>query len=531
MAASKKPTTPKTKTATTTTKGTAATKTEAPKPAAKAPSPVVQPPAPASLLDPARVEWKLGRFGVATGRDLKDPALWQRCQEYRRLVASRLSPLEKKDVRGRLPAGEYHLSRKVDGEHVMLVYSAGEALLISPGGMVRVGLPLLGEAIEKLGKAGVKSALIAGELYYRRADGRPRVFDVSRAARQPEGQDDVERLGLAVFDLIEVDGQPAGAKHADVFARIQRLFAGGERVHPVDAATVKTPEEIEKFYGSWVEEQGAEGLVLRSDSAGGFKLKPRHTLDAVVVGFTESDEDRKGMVHDLLLAVMRKDGSLHLIGRVGNGFSDDERRAMLSDLKDLATESDYAEIGEGHIAYQMVRPELVIEITCLDLISQTTRGGSIDKMVLDWDAAAKRYRPLRRMPMVSLIAPVFVRRREDKRVNATDVRAQQIGDLVEVPRLEVDARAVTLPKSEVLRREVYVKTQKGQTLVRKFLMWKTNKEDSGDFPAYVLHFTDYSPTRKTPLEREIRVSSSREQIEALFTELHKENVVKGWAKA
>jgi ATP-dependent DNA ligase len=377
----------------------------------------------------------------------------------------------------------------------------------------------------------VKSALIAGELYYRRADGRPRVFDVSRAARQPEAQEDVERLGLAVFDLIEVDGQPAGARHADVFARIQRLFSGGERVHPVDAATVKTPEEIEKFYGSWVEEQGAEGLVLRSDSAGGFKLKPRHTLDAVVVGFTESDEDRKGMVHDLLLAVMRKDGSLHLIGRVGTGLSDDERRAMLSDLKDLATESDYAEIGEGHIAYQMVRPELVIEISCLDLISQTTRGGTIDKMVIDWDAAAKRYRPLRRMPMVSLISPVFVRRREDKRVNPTDVRAQQIGELVEVPRLEVDARAVTLPKSEVLRREVYVKTQKGQTLVRKFLMWKTNKEDSGEFPAYVLHFTDYSPTRKTPLEREIRVSSSREQIEALFTELHKENVVKGWAKA
>ena len=60
MAASKKPTT--------TTKATT-TKAEAPKaPAAKAPAPVVQPPAPASLLDPARVEWKLGRFGVAAGR-------------------------------------------------------------------------------------------------------------------------------------------------------------------------------------------------------------------------------------------------------------------------------------------------------------------------------------------------------------------------------------------------------------------------------------------------------------------------------
>lgn len=490
------------------------------------------PPVPASLIDAARIEWKLGRFGVGAGRDLKDPGPWLRAQEYRRNAAARLTPIEKKDVRGRLPTGEYHLSRKVDGEFAVLCYSAGEALLVNPGGTVRVGLPLLGEAIQKLGKAGVKSALLAAELYYRRPDGsRPRVHDVSRAARQPDGQDDVDRLCLAVFDVIELDGQPPGPKHAETYGRIQRLFTGGDRVHPVDAASVKTPEEIEKFFESWVEETGGEGLVLRSDSTGSFKLKPRHTIDVVVVGFTESGDDRKGMLHDLLLAVMRKDGSLHLCGRVGTGFSDDERRSMLSDLKDLATESDYAEIGEGHIAYQMVRPEWVIEISCLDLIAQTTRGGPIDKMVLDWDAAAKRYRPLRRLPLVSLISPVFVRRRDDKQVNPTDVRAQQLGDLVEIPRLLQDARAMVLAPSQVLRREVYVKTQKGQTMVRKFIIWKTNKEDSGDFPAYVLHFTDYSPTRKTPLEREIRVSNTREQIEALFTALHQENVVKGWSKA
>lgn len=489
-------------------------------------------PVPTGFVDAARIEWKLGRYGVAAGRDLKDPGPWQRAQEYRRQAAARLVPIEKKDLKGRLPAGEYHLSRKVDGEFAVLAYAAGEALLVNPGGTVRVGLPVLAEAIQKLGKAGVKSALLAGELYYRRPDGsRPRVHDVSRAARQPDGAADLERLCLAVFDVIELDGQPASARHAESYARIQRLLAGGDRIHPIDAAAVKTLEDIEKYFTSWVEEQGGEGLVLRSDSVGSFKLKPRHTLDVVVVGFTESTDDRKGMLHDLLLAVMRKDGSLHLCGRVGTGFSEDERRAMLSDLKDLATESDYAEIGDGHIAYQMVRPEWVIEISCLDLIVQTTRGGAIDKMVLDWDAKAGRYRPLRRMPLVSLISPVFVRRRDDKRVNPTDVRAQQLGDLVEIPMLDHDAHTLVLAPSQVLRREVYVKTQKGQTMVRKFLIWKTNKEGSGDFPAYVLHFTDYSPTRKTPLEREIRVSNTREQIEALFTELHKENVVKGWTKA
>jgi hypothetical protein len=39
------------------------------------------------------------------------------------------------------------------------------------------------------------------------------------------------------------------------------------------------------------------------------------------------------------------------------------------------------------------------------------------------------------------------------------------------------------------------------------------------FPAYVVYLTEYGPNRKTPLERDIRVSNSREQIEELWQEL------------
>jgi hypothetical protein len=80
-----------------------------------------------------------------------------------------------------------------------------------------------------------------------------------------------------------------------------------------------------------------------------------------------------------------------------------------------------------------------------------------------------------------------------------------------------------------LKREVYTKDLKGQTMVRKFLLWKTNKETASDeFPAYVVHYTDFSPNRKDALAREIRVSSSREQIESLFAGLKAENIKAGW---
>ena len=63
----------------------------------------------------------------------------------------------------------------------------------------------------------------------------------------------------------------------------------------------------------------------------------------------------------------------------------------------------------------------------------------------------------------------------------------------------------------------YTKTLKGNLMVRKLLLWKTNKEcEGGNFPAYVAYFTDFSPGRATPIDRDIRVSNSREQIEQLF---------------
>jgi hypothetical protein len=134
------------------------------------------------------------------------------------------------------------------------------------------------------------------------------------------------------------------------------------------------------------------------------------------------------------------------------------------------------------------------------------------------------------MPLVGMISPQFVRRREDKAFHAADIPLRQVTDLVDVDLADRDARQLDLPKSELIRREVCTKQLKGQTMVRKLLMWKTNKDDLGEeFPAYVIHYTDFSPNRKTPLERDIRVSSSREQIELLWSDLTGEAFSKGWA--
>lgn len=479
------------------------------------------------LIDKGRLEAKFGDYAVAPAAGLSDPLLLPRVQGYRRQSGARMMAVDRNSAQRKIPVGEFHISRKIDGEFNVLIWKDAQALLLNPGGTVRVGLPVLEEAEKAFKAAGVKEAFVPCELWVRRDDEqRPRVHDVSRVARKPENQAAIESLHWAVFDIMELEGESFG-EFAKAWKKIEELFGGGERILPVESHWGADAKAILEAFGSWVDEEGAEGVVARSDGAGAFKVKPRHTLDVVVVGYAEGIDDRAGLLHDLLLAIPRVDGSFQILGRVGGGFSDDDRRNFLSDYADLEAQSEYTEVNSDRVAYRMVRPERVIEISCLDLVSQTTRGGTIDRMVLNWEVDT--WKTVRRLPLVSLISPQFVRIREDKNPVPEDVRFSQLTDLVEVPLANATADDLKLPPSEVLKREVVVKELKGRKMVRKLLLWKTNKEEQSDeYPAYVVHLTDFSPNRADPLKREIRVSDSKDQIQALYNQLRDKFFVGGW---
>ena len=384
-----------------------------------------------SLVNRGKLEVKLGGYATGIAAALADPLLVTRAQDYRRHTASRLMPLESEEIPKRFPSGEYHVSFKVDGEFSLLVYEAGEALLVNPGGTVRVGIPAVDEAAALLKKAGVKTALIPGELHITKAGGkRARVHDVSRVARTPGSQAELDQLGFAAFDILEIDGQPAGEVFKKTWDQLVALFKGGKRATVVESHWLKDSGAIEAQFRKWVE-QGAEGAVVRSDAVGRFKLKTRHTIEAAVIGFTEGQDDRRGMIHDLLVGADPA-GRLYARRRACRRRLLERRAAavFLSDLKDSIVESDYVEVND-QVAYHFVRPEWVIEVSVLDLIAETTRGMPINKMALHWDPAASRYRIVRRMPLVGMISPQFVRRREDKRFHAADIPLRQVTDLVE----------------------------------------------------------------------------------------------------
>ena len=149
------------------------------------------------MIDKSRLEIKLGSYATGPGTALADTLLLPRVQAYRRSLGNRMIALDAKGAKDKIPAGEFLVSKKIDGEFNVLVFDGNEALLVNPGGTVRVGLPLLDEAAALLKKGGVKNAIIAGELHVPHADGkRARVHDVSRIARKPASPAEVAQLAV-----------------------------------------------------------------------------------------------------------------------------------------------------------------------------------------------------------------------------------------------------------------------------------------------------------------------------------------------
>jgi hypothetical protein len=410
----------------------------------------------------------------------------------------------------------------------MVLFNGEKIISVNPGGTVRIGLPCFDDAEKQLKKAKVKSCILGGELYVMGDTSKShRVQHVVGILRTPSSKAQLEKLGLAIFDIIELDDEPVEAT-AKVFESLKKWFGKGKLAHVVEHKPADKVDTIMEMFTEWVIGEGAEGVVVRHDKTAWYKIKIRHNLDAAIIGFSEGTDDRKGMLHDLLVAVMRDDGTYHELGRVGGGFTDEDRRSIADEMRKRIVPSDYVAVNNDYVAYEMISPGPVIEISCLDLIAESTRGGPVKRMVLDWDG--KRYSALMRMPLVSVISPQFVRMRDDKDANVEDVNIRQINDLVEVPDVDKPAHAGEAPPSELLERTVYTKVMKGNKMVRKLLMWKTNKEDRNDFPGYVVYLTDFSPNRQNPLERDIKISNTERGAREWFKRLAEKNFVSGWEK-
>ncbi|MEZ4434704.1 MAG: hypothetical protein R3F65_20055 [bacterium] len=472
----------------------------------------------------------LGKGFQAPAGSVTDPDLAARLRGFKRVVAKRYRAMNSEEIETRSPYGEVWAQPKIDGELWYLVVDGDDVWFANPKGRVLYGeIPVLDEIRKLVPPRVAGPVLIVGELFAIRKGGRPRHDDLA-AALGGEAAAEVIRVGYMPFDLLDggdAQSPEPGGDYGERLETLRRLFAGGKRVQVIKTETIEGPEAIRRMYDELVATDKAEGLVLRRPDGRIYKLKPIFTLDAVIVGYTERVEE-PGRIRSLALAMMREDGQLQLIGSCGN-MATETREALFARLAPLTTTADFRHASHDGALYRFVRPELVIEVKVTDILAEEADGEPIKRMVFEWRDGT--YHATRPMPGVSILHPVFVRDRPDKSFDAVDVRIAQLTERVSVDDLDKHAEEVDLPRAEIMRREVYVKKGKGGTAVRKLVQWRTNKADiDPSYPAFVIHFTDYSPGRKDPLQREVRLAPTFDLAEQIAEEMLAANVKKGWTQ-
>jgi hypothetical protein len=448
----------------------------------------------------------------------------QKAINYKKSVAGKFMLVEESKLSARIAGEDFCVTRKIDGHLQVLFYENGAVAMVNSSGKQKAkSLKCLDEFAAKVSAAGLKSAVFAAELYVPNEGGRPRCSDVISALADDAKKDN---LSLAVFDVVELDAEAfAVAHYKEVHAKISQIFGGaGELCHPVELRKASSVEEVKDIYAEWVTEQGAEGLVVHNETKVVFKVKPRHTIDAVAIGYTMTDDH----VRDILFAVIREDGAFQMFGGGINGITIEQRTELAQRFAQKHVDTEYILADSRGIAFQLVKPEIVMELSVIELVHQGNDGKVKTNPLLRFDPE-KGWLMEGMTPGVSAHSITITCERTDKQAIAEHVRLAQITDLCPFTEAE-EAAPVKRESSTLLARRVFKKVSGTKVMIHKFLIWKTNKEDSGRYPAFVFYHTDFSSGRKELIKRDMAFSSDEQQIRDIMEAEIADNIKKGWTE-
>lgn len=463
---------------------------------------------------------KLGKATIDTQGTFANETLMGQIIAYRKVVATNYQLTSPADIERRLSI-PLMVSTKLDGELWFLLHD-GEWKLVSPTARVISGDIEILKAAEaaKLNTA----SIFAGELYVA-GEGRTRIADVTSALAGGE-KADTSKLNFGIFDLVTSPEVSAiGTPYTVRYEVISSLPTTGN-LHLVAHIATKSSTEVAEIFDREVSGAGMEGLVARSEDGRSYKVKPTKELDAVILGFTERrDVDGTSMVRSLLFGVLHDDGSWDPLSTTGNVGDTAFRKELFTQLSAITRPSSYRRTSESSgVMYKFVDPSIVVELKCMDLQLEDFHGKTIKHPRLEY--VGGEWKVSGWAQSASVHNSIVVRLRTDKSVTTEDVGWSQITRQLPIPETVEES---TLAPSTVIRRQVWTKEGSGKVDVRKLVVWKTNKEGA-DYPAYVVHWTDYSSTRKSPLDREVRLAPNEKAALAIAEAMIADNIKKGWSE-
>jgi ATP-dependent DNA ligase I len=228
----------------------------------------------------------------------------------------------------------------------------------------------------------VTAAVLDGEAVALYPDGRPRPFQVTsaRTASQADIARQSEETPLTpfLFDVLHLDGTDLIDTPAS--ERFSALAAIAPASLVIPRIVTADQEQAEAFFGRAVD-LGHEGVVIKSLTAlygagrrgsDWIKVKPRHTLDLVVLAAEWGHGRRQGWLSNLHLGARDEaTGDLVMLGKTFKGLTDALLTWQTTTLLELADPPRTA-AEPGRHGVVRVHPELVVEIA-FDGVQASTR--------------------------------------------------------------------------------------------------------------------------------------------------------------
>lgn len=211
------------------------------------------------------------------------------------------------------------------------------------------------------------SLVLDGEALAVGPDGRPRPFQET-ASRSASAPSDVV-LTPFFFDCLHVDG--ADLLDAPLLTRLAALDAVAGPWAVQRLVTASVDEASDRFLE--VVAAGQEGVVVKSSTApyeagrrgaGWVKVKPRHTLDLVVLAVEWGSGRRRGFLSNIHLGARDPGGGFVMLGKTFKGMTDEMLAWQTERFRELQVSDD------GWVV--RVRPEQVVEIA-FDGLQRSTR--------------------------------------------------------------------------------------------------------------------------------------------------------------
>ena len=440
-------------------------------------------------------------------------------KKYKNSVTKKYISISNNEI-DTIEKSSYWLSKKLDGQLWFYCKSNKNSKIINSNenDISNLVKDIKKDLDKKLSKS--KNIILAGELYFLTKD-RERYGDTISGLGDNSKK---KNLRLGIFDIVVSDKFLSSFEKKYNFLKKTLGKNLKDFSHVLEHKKIKQ-NEINRLFKEIVIKNNAEGLIVRNDSAV-YKIKKEETADLLITGYTIGNTPNQ--IRSISLGVFLNENEILHVGSCGN-IPTNLRKDLYKKLVKLKVNSNFQKIASNGSAYNFIKPEIVCEIKLLEFQGDKSNDEPIRH--LKYEYSNKSLNATGRSRSVSILNCSVVNIRSDKKANFEDCGIDQIIRVSGIPKSEFkELNNKDLPKSKILKREIFKKESKKGTAIRKFLFWKSNKGKSSDYPSYLCYYLDYSEGRSDPIKRKLYPFENEKLGLNHFENLVSENIKKGWEK-